>query len=160
MAVYDFAAKLTTGEERSLAAWRGQALLIVNVASRCGFTPQYQGLQALHEQYGPRGFAVLAFPCDQFGHQEPGSDAEIAAFCDRSFGVTFPVFAKIEVNGRNAHPLYAWLKQQKGGLLGSAIRWNFTKFLLDRGGAVRARFAPTTKPEALARDIAALVAPR
>jgi glutathione peroxidase len=160
MAVYDFAAKLTTGEEQSLAAYRDKALLIVNVASKCGFTPQYKGLQALQAQYGPRGFSVLAFPCDQFGHQEPGSDAEIAAFCDRSFGVTFPVFAKVEVNGRNAHPLYVWLKQQKGGLLGSGIKWNFTKFLLDRTGAVRARFAPTTTPEALSRDIAALVPPR
>ena len=159
MAVYDFTAKLTTGADQSLAAWRGQALLIVNVASKCGFTPQYKGLQVLQAQYGPRGFSVLAFPCDQFGHQEPGSDAEIAAFCDRSFGVTFPVFAKIEVNGQNAHPLFAWLKRQKGGLLGSGIKWNFTKFLLDRGGAVRARVAPTTKPESLARDIAALVGP-
>ncbi|MCX7371149.1 MAG: glutathione peroxidase [Alphaproteobacteria bacterium] len=157
MALYDFSAKLSSGDEQSLAAYRGQALLIVNVASKCGFTPQYKGLQALHAQYAPRGFSVLAFPCDQFGHQEPGSDHEIAAFCDRSYGVTFPVFAKVEVNGPRAHPLYVWLKQQKGGLLGSGIKWNFTKFLVDKGGLVHARFAPTTKPEALSRDVATLV---
>ncbi len=157
MALYDFTAKLGTGEDKSLAAYRGQALLIVNVASKCGFTPQYTGLQALHAQYAPRGFSVLAFPCDQFGHQEPGSDQEIAAFCERGFGVTFPLFAKIEVNGPRAHPLYVWLKQQKGGLLGSGIKWNFTKFLVDKAGVVRARFAPTAKPEELTREVAALV---
>ena len=157
MALHDFRAKLGTGEEQSLAAYRGQALLIVNVASKCGFTPQYKGLQALHAEYAPRGFSVLAFPCDQFGRQEPGSDQEIASFCDRSFGVTFPLFAKIEVNGPRAHPLYVWLKQQKGGLLGSGIKWNFTKFLVDKAGLVRARFAPTAKPETLSRDVAALL---
>lgn len=157
MALYDFSAKLGTGDEQSFAAYRGHALLIVNVASRCGFTSQYKGLQALHEQYAPRGFSVLAFPCDQFGHQEPGSDQEIAAFCERGFGVTFPIFAKIEVNGSRAHPLYAWLKQQKSGLLGSGIKWNFTKFLIDRAGIVRGRFAPTTTPEGLSRDVASLV---
>ena len=157
MALHDFTAKLGTGEEQSLAAYRGQALLIVNVASKCGFTPQYKGLQALHERYAPRGFSMLAFPCDQFGRQEPGSDQEIASFCDRSFGVTFPLFAKIEVNGPHAHPLYVWLKQQKGGLLGSGIKWNFTKFLVDKAGLVRARFAPPTKPETLSRGVAALL---
>ena len=157
MALYDFSAKLGNGNEQSLAAYRGEALLIVNVASKCGFTPQYKGLQALHERYAPRGFSVLAFPCDQFGRQEPGSDQEIASFCDRSFGVTFPLFAKIEVNGPRAHPLYVWLKQQKGGLLGSGIKWNFTKFLVDKAGLVRARFAPTAKPETLSRDVAALL---
>ena len=157
MVLHDFTAKLGTGEEQSLAAYRGQALLIVNVASKCGFTPQYKGLQALHAEYAPRGFSVLAFPCDQFGRQEPGSDQEIASFCDRSFGVTFPLFAKIEVNGPRAHPLYVWLKQQKGGLLGSSIKWNFTKFLVDKAGLVRARFAPTAKPETLSRDVAALL---
>jgi glutathione peroxidase len=157
MALHDFTAKLGTGEEQSLAAYRGQALLIVNVASKCGFTPQYKGLQALHAEYAPRGFSVLAFPCDQFGRQEPGSDQEIASFCDRSFGVTFPLFAKIEVNGPRAHPLYVWLKQQKGGLLGSGIKWNFTKFLVDKAGLIRARFAPTAKPETLSRDVAALL---
>ena len=155
--LHDYTAKLSTGEEQSLAAYRGQALLIVNVASKCGFTPQYKGLQALHAEYAPRGFSVLAFPCDQFGRQEPGSDQEIASFCDRSFGVTFPLFAKIEVNGPRAHPLYVWLKQQKGGLLGSSIKWNFTKFLVDKAGLVRARFAPTAKPETLSRDVAALL---
>jgi len=157
MVLHDFTAKLSTGEEQSLAAYRGQALLIVNVASKCGFTPQYKGLQALHAEYAPRGFSVLAFPCDQFGRQEPGSDQEIASFCDRSYGVTFPLFAKIEVNGPGAHPLYVWLKQQKGGLLGSSIKWNFTKFLVDKAGLVRARFAPTAKPETLSRDVAALL---
>ncbi len=116
-----------------------------------------KGLQNLYEQFGPRGLEILAFPCDQFGHQEPGSDAEIATFCDRTYGVTFPLFAKIEVNGKNAHPLYAWLKGQKGGLLSDAIKWNFTKFLVDRAGAVAARFAPTTTPESLARDVTALL---
>jgi glutathione peroxidase len=157
MALHDFRATLGTGEEQSFAAYRGQALLIVNVTSKCGFTPQYKGLQALHAEYAPRGFSVLAFPCDQFGRQEPGSDQEIASFCDRSFGVTFPLFAKIEVNGPRAHPLYVWLKQQKGGLLGSGIKWNFTKFLVDKAGLVRARFAPTAKPETLSRDVAALL---
>jgi glutathione peroxidase len=154
MTIYDFSARLSTGEERHLADYRGKVLLIVNVASKCGFTPQYKGLQALHEQFGPRGFEVLAFPCDQFGHQEPGLDAEIATFCNRTYGVTFPLFAKLEVNGQNAHPLYVWLKQQKGGLLGDSIKWNFSKFLIDRAGGVKARFAPTTKPESLARDVA------
>jgi glutathione peroxidase len=149
---------LSTGEERHLADYRGKVVLIVNVASKCGFTPQYKGLQSLYAQFGPRGFEVLAFPCDQFGHQEPGTDAEIVAFCDRTYGITFPLFAKIEVNGKNAHPLYVWLKQQKGGLLlGDSIKWNFTKFLVDRIGAVRSRFAPTTTPERLARDVAGLL---
>jgi len=157
MSVYDFGARLTTGEERSLAAYTGKVMLIVNVASKCGFTPQYKGLQALYEALSPRGFVILAFPCDQFGHQEPGSDAEISSFCDRTYGVAFPVFAKIEVNGNNAHPLFRWLKQQKGGLLGDSIKWNFTKFLIDRAGTVRARFAPTTTPESLAQDVAGLL---
>ena len=157
MPIYDFGARLGTGAEKNLADYRGKVLLVVNVASQCGFTPQYAGLQKLYDAYGPRGFEILAFPCDQFGHQEPGSDAEIKAFCDRSFGITFPLFAKIEVNGANTHPLYRWLKEQKAGLLGDAIKWNFTKFLIDRSGAVRARFAPTTTPEALASDVAGLL---
>jgi glutathione peroxidase len=148
---------LGTGEERRLADYRGKVLLVVNVASKCGFTPQYRGLQGLYEQFEPRGFEILAFPCDQFGHQEPGSDAEISKFCELTYGVTFPLFAKIEVNGENAHPLYLWLTQQKGGLLGSSIKWNFTKFLVDRAGAVQARFAPTAKPENLAGDVAGLL---
>jgi len=157
MALYNFAAKRSTGEEQSLGAYRGKSLLIVNVASKCGFTPQYKAMQALHQKFAPRGFEVLAFPCNQFGAQEPGTDVEIAGFCETGFGVTFPLFAKIAVNGPGAHPLYVWLKQQKGGLLGSAIKWNFTKFLVDREGRVRSRHAPTTKPEALEREIAALL---
>jgi len=156
-ALPDFSARLANGEDQRLSAYRGQVLLVVNTASRCGFTPQYAGLQKLHETFSPRGFSVLAFPCDQFGRQEPGGDAEIVMFCTDRFGVTFPVFSKIEVNGRNAHPLFVWLKRQKGGLLGSAIRWNFTKFLLDRDGNVRRRFAPTTSPEALRAPVAALL---
>jgi glutathione peroxidase len=157
MPIYDFSARLGTGEELRLADYRGKVLLVVNVASKCGFTPQYRGLQGLYERFEPRGFEILAFPCDQFGHQEPGSDAEISKFCELTYGVTFPLFAKIEVNGRNAHPLYLWLTQQKGGLLGSSIKWNFTKFLVDRAGAVQARFAPTAKPETLAGDVAGLL---
>jgi glutathione peroxidase len=157
MTIYDFTARLNTGEERRLADVRGKVVLIVNVASKCGFTPQYKGLQELNARFAPRGFELLAFPCNQFGHQEPGSDGEIAAFCDRTYGITFPLFAKIEVNGGGAHPLYAWLKQQKGGVLGSRITWNFTKFLVDRNGNVRARFAPMTTPERIARDVEKLL---
>ncbi len=157
MSIYNFSAPLGTGETRSLGDYRGKALLVVNVASRCGFTPQYTGLQSLRDRFHERGFEVLAFPCDQFGHQEPGSNAEIAQFCQLNYRVTFPLFAKIEVNGRNAHPLFTWLKREKGGLLGSAIKWNFTKFLLDRTGAVQGRFAPTTTPESLSGKIAALL---
>lgn len=153
----DFSARLADGAEARLDAYLGQVLLVVNTASRCGFTPQYAGLQRLQEAYGPRGFSVLAFPCDQFGRQEPGSDAEIILFCTDRFGVTFPVFAKLEVNGPRAHPLFVWLKGQKGGLLGSAIKWNFTKFLIDRQGRVRRRFAPTVAPEAMRRDVEGLI---
>jgi glutathione peroxidase len=128
-------------------------VLMVNTASQCGFTPQYQGLQELHEQYAARGFSVLGFPCDQFGNQEPGDDAEIAGFCERTFGVTFPLFSKVEVNGDGAHPLYRWLRSEKGGLLGQKIKWNFTKFLVGRDGAVIGRYSPTTKPEKIAGDI-------
>jgi glutathione peroxidase len=157
MTIYDFTARLNAGEERRLADFRGKVLLVVNVASRCGFTPQYKGLQDLYEQLAPRGFEILAFPCDQFGHQEPGPDVEIAAFCDRTYAITFPLFAKIEVNGENAHPLYVWLKQQKSGLVGSRIKWNFTKFLVDGNGKVRARCAPMTTPERIARHVAKLL---
>ena len=155
--IHDFSARLGTAEERPLADYRGKVLLIVNVASKCGFTPQYKGLQSLYAQFQTRGFEILAFPCDQFGHQEPGSDAEIATFCDATYGVTFPLFAKIEVNGKNAHPLYVWLRQQKSGLLGNSIKWNFTKFLVDKAGVVRARFAPMTTPEHVVHKVAALV---
>ena len=157
MSIYDFRARLGTGAEQQLADYRGKVLMIVNVASQCGFTPQYAGLQKLYAQYQPRGFEILGFPCNQFGRQEPGSDAEIADFCHGSYGITFPLFAKIDVNGTNAHPVYRWLKEQKGGLFGSAIKWNFAKFLLDRSGAVQARFGSTTKPETIARDVAGLL---
>jgi glutathione peroxidase len=157
MSIYDFSARLVTGEERHLADYRGKVLLVVNVASKCGFTPQYEGLQTLYDRFEPRGFEILAFPCDQFGHQEPGSDAEISTFCGRTYGVTFPLFSKIEVNGKNAHPLYLWLRHQKGGLLGDSIKWNFTKFLVDKDGAVQARFAPTTTPQSLTQSVAALL---
>ncbi len=156
-ALYDIPLHRIDGSPASLADYAGKVLLVVNVASKCGFTPQYRGLQTLYEQFAPRGFEVLAFPCDQFGHQEPGTNSEIATFCDTTFGITFPLFAKIDVNGRNAHPLYVWLKQQKGGLLGSAVKWNFTKFLIDRDGDVVERFAPTTTPEALEPKVAALL---
>jgi len=155
--LYSFTAKLGTGAEQNLSDYRGRALLVVNVASKCGFTPQYAGLQELQTTLAPRGFTVLAFPCDQFGRQEPGSDAEIATFCESRFGVTFPVFAKTDVNGKQAHPLWAWLRSQKGGLLGSAIKWNFTKFLIDPAGRVQGRFPPTTTPAALASHIEKLL---
>ena len=153
MALYDIAAQRNDGSTQSLGDYRGQVLLIVNTASRCGFTPQYKGLQALQDRFGPRGFQVLAFPCDQFGHQEPGTDAEIRGFCDTTYRISFPLFTKIEVNGSGAHPLYKFLKDQKGGLLTSAIKWNFTKFLIGRDGAVLERFPPTTTPEAIAPKI-------
>jgi glutathione peroxidase len=158
MSIYAFEAKLNDGTVQPMAAYRGKVLLIVNVASRCGFTPQYAGLQALHARYQAQGFAVLGFPCDQFGHQEPGTDEEIRGFCDSSFGVSFPLFSKIAVNGAEAHPLYGFLKQQKGGLLGAGIKWNFTKFLVGRTGEVVERFAPTTTPEKLDPRIAAELA--
>lgn len=157
MGFHDFTATRNDGTEQPLSDYRGRAVLVVNVASKCGFTPQYKGLQALYERLHPRGLDILAFPCDQFGHQEPGTDAEIATFCETNFGVTFPLFRKIEVNGRGAHPLYQWLKAEKGGVLGSAIKWNFSKFLVDPQGRVVDRFAPTTKPEALAAKIEAVL---
>jgi glutathione peroxidase len=153
MSIYDFTATLNHGTDQPLAAYRGHVLLIVNTASECGFTPQYKGLQELYAKYHDKGLEVLGFPCDQFGHQEPGTDEEIKSFCDLNYGVTFPLFSKIEVNGNNAHPLYKWLKREKGGLLGDAIKWNFTKFLVDKKGTVIERFAPNTKPEKIAADI-------
>ena len=157
-AIYDFSALDITGRETPLADYRGKVLLIVNTASKCGFTPQYDGLEALHRELAPRGFEVLGFPCNQFGAQEPGDAAEIAAFCKLTFDVSFPMFAKIEVNGTGAHPLFEWLTAQAPGLLGTrAIKWNFTKFLVDRDGKVTGRYPPTTKPEALRRDIEALI---
>jgi glutathione peroxidase len=153
MNLADFDARSIDGQEVDLASYAGQVVLVVNTASQCGFTPQYQGLQALHDRFAARGFAVLGFPCDQFGHQEPGSDEEISGFCERNFGVTFPLFSKIEVNGAGAHPLFQWLRSEKGGLIGDRIKWNFTKFLIGRDGAVIGRYAPTTKPEKIADDI-------
>ncbi len=155
--VYDFSAKSLAGEEVPLQRFEGQVLLIVNTASKCGFTPQYRGLEELHREFASRGFAVLGFPCNQFGGQEPGTAGEIGAFCESRYDVTFPMFEKIDVNGANAHPLYYYLKREKSGLLGSAIKWNFTKFLVDRTGQVTARHAPTTRPESLKKDIEALL---
>jgi glutathione peroxidase len=152
---YDFTAKTIDGAEQPLADYRGKALLVVNVASKCGFTPQYAGLEALYRELKDRGFAVLGFPCDQFGHQEPGDENEIKKFCTLNYDVSFPLYAKIEVNGDNAHPLYKWLKTEKAGILGTeAIKWNFTKFLVDRSGRVRKRFAPTDTPAKIAKDVA------
>ena len=155
--VYDFTAQSLAGEEVPLKQFEGQVLLIVNTASACGFTPQYKGLQELHAGLSPRGFAVLGFPCNQFGAQEPGSAQQIAEFCETNYAVTFPMFEKIDVNGSHAHPLYEFLKRERAGLLGSSIKWNFTKFLVDRAGKVVARHAPTARPEGLRRDIEALL---
>lgn len=156
--LYDFTAKTLDGKEVSLRNWQDKVILVVNTASKCGFTYQYEGLEALHREYAARGLAVLGFPCNQFGHQEPGDAAEIAHFCSLTYDVSFPMFAKIDVNGDNAHPLYQWLKRQKRGLLGTtAIKWNFTKFLIDRSGKVMCRYAPTIKPEALRGAIEGLL---
>ena len=154
----DFKATSIDGREIVLSDYDEHVVLIVNTASECGFTSQYQGLQELHDAYADREFVVLGFPCDQFGGQEPGDEAEIAAFCERNYGVTFPMFAKVEVNGDGAHPLFQWLRQEKGGLLGDAIKWNFTKFLVGRDGQVLSRYAPTTEPAKLAGDIEAALA--
>jgi len=152
--IYDFTARDIDGNERSLDEFRGKTLLVVNVASRCGFTPQYTGLEAMWRQLRDRGVVVLGFPCDQFGHQEPGDEAEIRQFCSTSYDVSFPMFAKIEVNGAGAHPLYRWLKHEGKGVLGSeAIKWNFTKFLVDPEGQVVRRFAPTDTPEKISQEI-------
>jgi glutathione peroxidase len=155
--IYDFNAKSLAGEDIPLKRFEGQVLLIVNTASACGFTPQYKGLQALHQALAPRGFSVLGFPCNQFGSQDPGNAAQIEQFCAGNYAITFPMFAKIDVNGSNAHPLFDYLKSEKAGLLGPSIKWNFTKFLVDRSGKVVARHAPTAKPEGLTREIAALL---
>ncbi len=152
--VYDFSARDIEGREQSLGEYRGKVLLIVNVASECGFTPQYAGLEALQRKYAERGFAVLGFPCNQFGAQEPEGEDQIRQFCESRYDVTFPLFAKIDVNGARAHPLYAYLKSAEPGLLGSeAVKWNFTKFLVGTNGRVVKRYAPTTKPETIQGDI-------
>jgi len=155
--VYDFTATSLAGEDIPLKRFEGQVLLIVNTASKCGFTPQYEGLEALYRELSPRGFAVLGFPCNQFGAQEPGDAKQIAEFCETRYEVSFPMFAKIDVNGAGAHPLYNYLKRAKSGLLGSSIKWNFTKFLVDRSGKVVARHAPTAAPQGLKKDIEALL---
>jgi len=156
--VYDFTANSLDGKPVALKDYAGKVLLVVNTASKCGFTPQYAGLEALYEKYRERGLAVLGFPCNQFGAQEPGSADEIGAFCQQNYGVSFPMFDKIDVNGDGAHPLYRWLKSSAKGVLGSeAIKWNFTKFLIDKHGNVVERFAPTTKPEDLKSNVEALL---
>ncbi len=156
--IYDFKLTRLDGIETSLDAYRGEVLLIVNTASKCGFTPQYAGLEALYRKFKDAGFSVLGFPCNQFGSQEPGDATAIGAFCQANYGVSFPMFAKIEVNGDNAHPLYVYLKRSAAGVLGTeAIKWNFTKFLIDRDGKVVGRHAPATEPERLAGKIEALL---
>jgi len=156
--IYDFSAKDIDGKEQSLGAYKGKAMLVVNVASKCGFTPQYTGLEALYEKLRDKGLVVLGFPCDQFGHQEPGDEAEIKNFCSLNYDVQFPLFAKIDVNGANTDPLYKYLKHEAKGLLGSeSIKWNFTKFLVDKNGKVVKRYAPTDTPESIEKEIAAVL---
>ena len=157
MKLYDFTVKGRAGEDVSLADYKGKVLLVVNTATGCGFTPQYEGLQKLYDAHKDKGFEVLDFPCNQFANQAPGSEAEIQSFCTLNYGTTFPRFAKIDVNGKNASDLFRSLKKEKGGLLGSSIKWNFTKFLIDREGNVVKRFAPTDTPESIESDILALL---
>jgi glutathione peroxidase len=158
MSVYDYSAKTLDGQDVSLADYRGKVLLIVNTASKCGFTPQFEGLEALYRDYKDRGLTILGFPCNQFGAQEPGNAEEIASFCSLTYDVTFPMLAKIDVNGPSAHPLYAFLKKEQKGILGTeGIKWNFTKFLVGRDGEVIERFAPNTKPEDLKVAVEALL---
>jgi glutathione peroxidase len=157
--LYDFEAEQINGKAVKLSKFKGKALLIVNTASKCGFTPQFAGLEALHEQYGKKGLVVLGFPSNQFGQQDPGENSEIAEFCQLNYGVSFPMMAKIDVNGPSAHPLYTWLSAEAPGLLGSkAIKWNFTKFLVGKDGQVIKRYAPTDTPESMAKDIEAALA--
>lgn len=155
--IYDFTVKDIQGNDLSLEKFKGKVMLIVNTASNCGFTKQYDGLQKLYEKYKDQGFVVLGFPCNQFGKQEPGDEKEIANFCTDTFNVTFPMMSKIEVNGENAHPLYKFLKKEKGGILGDEIKWNFTKFLVDKEGNLVARFAPQKTPEDIESDIKELL---
>lgn len=158
MSVYDFTVKTIRGEEKSMADYKGKVLLIVNTASKCGFTPQYKELQELYDEYKDKGFEVLAFPCNQFGQQEPGSESEIERFCQLNYSVTFPMFAKVDVNDENAHPLFVYLTEKAPGILGTkAIKWNFTKFLVDKNGNVVSRFAPQTKPSELKQEIEKLL---
>ena len=155
--LYDFDATLLNGEAVDLNDYHGKVVLLVNVASKCGFTPQYEGLEKLHQEYEDKGFEILAFPCNQFGHQEPGNAEEIKNFCSLNYDVSFPLMGKIDVNGEDADPLWKYLKSEKSGLLGSRIKWNFTKFLVDREGNVVARYGPAVKPEQLKSDIEALL---
>lgn len=157
MDIYDFTVTDNRGNEVSLSEFKGKVLLIVNTATGCGFTPQYKGLEELYEKYRDRGFELLDFPCNQFGHQAPGNDEEINSFCTLRYDTRFPRFKKVDVNGADASPLFRWLKKQKGGLLGNAIKWNFTKFLVDRNGKVVARYAPVTPPAKIDAAIAALL---
>lgn len=154
----DFSAAAIDGTDTALSTYADKVVLVVNTASQCGFTPQYKGLESLYQQYREQGLVVLGFPCDQFGHQEPGSESDIKDFCELNFGVSFPMFSKVEVNGDDAHPLYHWLRGQKSGLLGGAIKWNFTKFLINKKGEVIDRYAPTTTPEKIAPDVAKALA--
>ncbi len=155
--IYDFKAISNKGEEVDFARYEGKVLLIVNTASKCGFTPQYDGLEALYKKYQDRGLVIIGFPCDQFAHQEPGSDEEIAEFCRLNHGVTFPLMSKVEVNGEHAHPVYKYLKSAAKGTFGEAVKWNFTKFLIDRTGSTVKRFGPAVKPEKIEKDILALL---
>lgn len=156
--IYDFNVKTIDGKETTLRPYKGKVMLIVNVASKCGYTPQYDGLEALYTKYKDKGFVVLGFPCNQFANQEPGTEEEIQNFCRINFGVTFPMFSKIDVNGENAHPLYRYLKSKQRGILGTeTIKWNFTKFLVDKEGNVKARFGSSTKPSELQNEIEALL---
>jgi glutathione peroxidase len=154
----DFSATTLEGREQDLADYQGKVVLVVNTASQCGLTPQFEGLEALYEKYVDQGLVILGFPCNQFAGQEPGTAEEIGEFCQRNYGVSFPMFAKIDVNGEDTHPLYRWLRTEKGGLLGDAIKWNFTKFLVGRDGTVLSRYAPTTAPEKMVDDIEAALA--
>lgn len=149
----DFTATTITGEELPLDAFAGKVALVVNTASECGFTPQFAGLESLHDQYADDGLVVLGFPCNQFGNQDPGENEEIGAFCQKNYGVSFPMFEKVDVNGSNAHPVFKWLREEKGGVLGDAIKWNFTKFLIAKDGTVLKRYGSTTEPESIASDI-------
>ena len=157
MDIYDFTVKNNRGEDVPMSEFKGKVLLIVNTATGCGFTPQYKGLEELYKKYKDRGFEILDFPCNQFGHQAPGTDADINSFCTLNYDTTFPRFKKIDVNGDDASPLYKWLKKEKGGIFGDAIKWNFTKFLVDRNGKVVARFSPTTSPSKISGKIEALL---
>jgi glutathione peroxidase len=155
--IYDFTANTIDGEKKSLSDYKGKVVLVVNTASKCGFTPQFEGLEALYMKYGKQGFEILGFPSNQFANQDPGTNSEIAKFCTLNYGVTFQMFEKIDVNGADAHPLYRYLVKQKGSILGDSIKWNFTKFLVNRRGEVVDRFAPTTKPESIDENIAKLL---